>query len=465
MAGTSKTTLIGLIAGLLALGSGLAAPGLASGAPGKPERPNIVLILTDDQPFESLAHMPYVSGRGDWIRFENAFLNTPLCCPTRATLLNGRYSHVNGVETNFDGRKFRDRSTIATWLRKAGYRTGFFGKYLNGYPWGRRGGRYVPPGWNRWLAFNGLPRYYDYQLNKRGDRGGLADTVQRGSDERAYSTDFLARKATRFIGRAAKRRAPFFAFLSFFAPHGPQVPAPRHAAAFQGTPVPEPANFNEQDRSDKPQWVQELPLRDPSAMAEGRRAQYRMLLSVDEAVEGVFDRLRERGELRNTVVMFLSDNGFLWGEHRDTGKACAYEECIRTPLLIRGPGLKGRSEEALVSSIDVAPTLARLAGVRPPGKVDGRGLGQLLRGQRDRVHRTLLLRGKAPPPPFDVNQPPSFWGVRTDRFKYVETEATGELELYDLRNDPFELESVVDKPAYAETVIDLDARLDALRGN
>ena len=456
--------LVAFLATLASLGAVLASPGAANAAKEK-QQPNIVLVLTDDQPFESLSRMPFVDGRNDWIRFDNAFLNNPICCPSRATLLNGRYSHINRVETNFDGRKFRDRSTIARWLGKAGYKTGFFGKYLNGYPWGRRSGDYVPPGWDKWLAFKKAPAYFNYTLNKRGNDGGPARSVEKGSSDKAYSTDVIAKSAQRFIGRSAEDPDPFFAFVSFFAPHGPLVPAPRHEDAFQGTKIKQPPNFNEADVSDKPQWVQDLPIRDLTEMEEGRRDQYRLLLSVDEAVEGIFDELRDRRELRDTVVVFLSDNGFLWGEHRDTGKACAFEECIRTPLLIRGPGLDSRTEDALVSNIDIAPTLARLAGVRPPEETDGRGLGKLLRGERDQVHETVLLRGKQADPPHNGNQPPSFWGVRTKRFKYVETEGTGERELYDLKNDPFELSNVIESPAYAKAATDLAERLVTLRGS
>ena len=452
-----------LAAGILAAGLLIAFPAASSGAAASPDRPNIVLILTDDQPFESLSRMPFVDGRKDWVRFENAFLNTPICCPARASILNGRYSHRNHVETNLDGHRFRDRSTVATWLQDEGYRTGFFGKYLNGYPWGQDGGGYVPPGWDRWLAFNGLPGYFNYELNNRGSGDGPAQTVVRGSIESDYSTDVISRKATRFIGKVAGRSRPFFAFVSFFAPHGPAIAAPRHEQSFENEPVLNPPNFNEPDVSDKPLWIQNSPLRDPVAMAAGRRKQYELMLSVDEGVRGIFKRLRASRELRRTIVIYLSDNGFLWGEHRDTGKACAYEECIQTPLLIRARGIDARSEEALVSNVDLAPTIARWAGARPPGNVDGRGLRRLLNGQAKRVRRTLLIHGKQPPSLDDAGQPPSFWGVRTHRFKYVETPVTKELELYDLLNDPFELENLAGRTASAERLSDLGERLAALR--
>ncbi|MGI9557864.1 MAG: sulfatase family protein, partial [Solirubrobacterales bacterium] len=449
----------------LALTAGaFAALGTAAAAAERLERPNVIVVLTDDQPYESLARMPHVNGRSDWIRFENAFLNNPVCCPSRATLLDGRYSHRNGVETNFDGRLFDDHDALPVWLKRAGYRTGFFGKYLNGYPWGRKDGLFVPRGWRRWLAFNRLPSYFNYELNQRGDRQGRADRLSRGSLEKHYSTDLLARKATRFIDRSARRAKPFFALLSLYAPHGPSVAAPRHEGAFAGSKVEHPPNFNEDDVSDKPQWIQALQPTDPEAMAEARRGQYRQLLAVDDAVRGIFTSLREARALRETVVIYLSDNGFLWGEHRDVGKACAYEECIRTPLLIRAPKIAGRSEGALVSNVDLAPTIARWAGARLPRFVDGLNLRKLIRGDRDRVRSEVLLRGRQAPPPNGEGQPPSFWGVRSQRFKYVETPLTGELELYDLKNDPFELENVARRAGYATALDDLDAELNALRG-
>ena len=163
-------------------------------------------------------------------------------------------------------------------------------------------------------------------------------------------------------------------------------------------------------------------------------------------------------------MIFLSDNGFLWGEHRDIGKACGYEECVRTPLLIRVPGIEGRAEDALVSNVDLAPTIARFAGLRPWKKVDGRNLRKLLRGTKERVRRHVLLRGRQASPASGVGQPASFWGVRSERFKYIETPDTGEVELYDLAEDPFELENVAGRPAYGIAQSDLDAELDLLRG-
>jgi arylsulfatase A-like enzyme len=439
------------------------ATALEAAEPEERPRPNVVVVLSDDQPFESLQRMPYVSGRDDWISFENAFINTPLCCPSRATLLNGRYSHHNDVVTNLDGENFDDRSTLATWLQDAGYRTAFIGKYLNGYPWSRRDGRYIPPGWTRWTAFRGLPGYYDYRLNVSGPGRGHARTVETGSEAEDYSTDLLTRKEVSFLGRAAPRRDPFLLVYAPYAPHGPFVPAPPYEQAFAGTPVYEPPSLNEADLSDKPAWLQGSEPVDPEDVAERRRLQYRMLLSLDDGVRALFEELKAQRALRDTAVIFLSDNGFSWGEHRYVGKACAYEECIDTPLLVRYPGLEPRSEDALVSNIDLAPTIARWAEARLPRNVDGASLGPLLRERRSRLHDAVLIHAK-PASGHDASRAPLFWGVRTQRFKYVETPGSAEVELYDLVGDPYELRNVAAQPAYASVVADLAARLRELRG-
>jgi N-acetylglucosamine-6-sulfatase len=420
---------------------------------GQPKRPNLVLILTDDQPYESLSKMPYTNRRRDWIRFENAVLNNPICCPSRATILSGRYSHHTGVESNFAGARFDDSSTIATWLQSAGYRTGFGGKYLNGYPWDR-GHTYRPPGWTSWFAFL-RPGYFSHSLNVNG-------RIRRyGSRPAAYSTDVLARRARSFI---ARRRRPFFLLLAPAAPHPPPTPAPRHAHTFKRTRISQPPSFNEEDLSDKPRWIRQLSPRDPIRSAEQRRRRYRTLLSVDEAVESIFKTLRASRQLRRTIVVFMTDNGFALGEHRFLGKPCAYEECIRTPLLIRYPGQRGRREQGIVSNADLAPTFADAAGVVPPIAVDGTSLLPVIKGRTNAIHEAVLIRAQADWASYGAYgfTTPAFWGVRTTEYKYVEL-FTGEKELYDLRADPFELHNVADQPTYAKVQQVLDETLDRLK--
>jgi arylsulfatase A-like enzyme len=221
------------------------------------------------------------------------------------------------------------------WLHRAGYFTGLVGKYLNRYPFGR--GPYVPLGWDRWagkMQGGGGSVYYHYTLVEQGF------PVPYGSEPEDYSTDVIAAWAVEFI-RTVPEDRPFFLEITPTAPHSPWIPAPRDAGAYASTPVAEPPSVGEEDVSDKPAWIRGLPERGPGVRAlidQDRRRAYEALRSVDDAVRKVVEALRERGELEDTVILYLTDNGFSFGEHRWVGKQCPYEECIRTPFLVRYPG-------------------------------------------------------------------------------------------------------------------------------
>lgn len=450
------------------LAVGLAAAVLPRSAPEPPDRrPNIVLIVTDDQPPDSLPHvppaMPYLQGRLEdpsdhWITFPNAFLNTPLCCPSRATLLTGRYSHHTGVLRNDDGRLLDESSTLAVWLHRAGYFTGLAGKYLNRYPFGR--GPYVPLGWDRWagkMQGGGGSVYYDYTLIEQGF------PVPYGSEPEDYSTDVIAARAVEFI-RTAPEDRPFFLEVTPTSPHSPWVPAPRDAGAYASAAGP--PSVGEEDVSDKPAWVRGLPELGPAVRAvldQDRRRAFEALRAVDDAVRKIVEALRERGELEETVILYLTDNGFSFGEHRWVGKQCPYEECIRTPFVVRYPGATSRVDGHLVSNVDVAPTVADLAGITPGLPADGRSLVPLLEGSVPAGWRRGVLLEWAGDPLV-----PAWWGVRTEDLSYVE-HGTGELELYDLTGaagppDPFQLDNRADDPAYAGLRAELAALLERLRG-
>ena len=186
--------------------------------------PNVLMVVTDDQAAGTVKRMPYLRDAEGWTRFDSFYVNNPLCCPSRATMLTGLYSHHTGVETNDDAPRFDDSSTLATWLDAAGYETGLFGKYLNDYPWGR-GSDYVPQGWDRWAAFKGDPGYYDYTLI--GSRG----RERFGRAAADYSTDVLANRTADFIADAGE---PFFAYYAPYAPHSPRTAAPRHRGRYAG---------------------------------------------------------------------------------------------------------------------------------------------------------------------------------------------------------------------------------------
>ena len=405
------------------------------------QRPSIVLIVTDDQRWDTLAAMPTVSSEltAKGVTFTNAFVVNPLCCPSRASLLTGLYSHSTGVYDNRGPHggfhAFRDASTIAVWLRRAGYRTGLFGKYLNGY---RRG--YVPPGWNRWVALTQLG-YYNYGLNVNGK---LDPARQRT----VYSTDRLASSAATFI---SNRRGPVFVVFAPYAPHTPATPALRHEDAFPDLEPWRPPSYNERDVSDKPAWLRARPLL-ADAPDNFRRKQLASLLAVDEGVGTILRSLAETGRLRNSVIIFTSDNGYLWGEHRLREKTVAYEESIRVPLVVRYDrlGVPARLESRPAVNIDIAPTIAALAGTATP-QVQGRSLLPLLAGQPVSWRTRFLIEGSRPPLP-------AYCALREATTTLV-VWATGEQELYDLSTDAYQLQSLHLDPAWAPTLAALRPRL------
>jgi N-acetylglucosamine-6-sulfatase len=429
----------------------------SSGPEPPPGAPNIVLILTDDQRWDTLQSMPTVQQqlvrRG--ITFENAFVVNPLCCPSRASILTGQYSHSTGVYSNggpHGGFKaFRDSSTIATWLDDAGYETGLFGKYLNRY-----GGTYIPPGWDRWFAFSGRskrPRpaaYFNYTVNDGGELVRM-----KGADN--YSTDVLAREAVSFIHESDR---PLFLYFSTAAPHIPSPPPPRYANAFADLPPFRPKSYDEPDFSDKPGWLQSLPRLDATQKTDLdalRKDKYRALLGVDDAVRQIIAALRDTGRLHNTLILFMSDNGESLGEHRWTSKSLAYEEDIRVPFVLRWDAkvATAGTDDRLVANIDVAPTFAAAAGVQAPA-AEGRSVLPMDPGswRDDFLVEHLPLATDDP----KVGGAPGYCAVRNTQFLYV-AYSNREEELYDLHRDPFELENVAGDAVYASDRAALRKRL------
>jgi arylsulfatase A-like enzyme len=429
----------------------------APGGPAAPDHPNVVLFLTDDQRWDQLEQMPNVQRLlvDHGVRFENGFVVNSLCCPSRAGSLTGGYSHSTGVYTltpPLGGyAAFDDRSTIATWLHDAGYHTALLGKYLNGYD-----GTRIPPGWDRWFAFqqNHGNYYYDYSAN---DDGVLRSF---GSDPEDYSTSLITAGAVDFIRATA---GPLFLYLAPYAPHAPAIPAPGDESAFWSLPPDRPVNYDESDVSDKPAWVRALP-----GMSGGLRSgtdvlrlnMFRSLLAVDRMVGQVVDAMAETGRLHDTMFVFTSDNGLALGEHRWVHrKESAYEESIRVPLVIRYDPLvrSPRVDGHLVTNIDFAPTAAQLAGVEATG-ADGRSLLPLLMSPAAPWRDDFLIEHEEIT---GIPDPPTFCGVRTTDHLYVQY-ATGEEELYDLRTDPYELDNAVDDPGSAPLLGALRLRLREL---
>ena len=395
---------------------------------------NVVLIVTDDQEAGSLGVMRKLVARpgGDWVRFTGAYANTSLCCPARATLLTGQFAHRHGVTGNRDGADLDDSDTLPVWLNDAGYRTGLFGKYLNGWPFVGRTS--PPPGWDVFKT------------------GGASADVQ---FERAIA----------FMEASDE---PFFAYVAPPEPHRPATPRirPEYAAA----PVPIDklrSNSVEADVSDKPAWVRGLPRRDDSAadaeLAE-RIAAQRALLGVDDGVQRIVDSLTASGRLDDTLIVFVSDNGYSFGSHRHVGKNCVYEESAAVPLMIRYPNAAQRIVHRLVSHVNIAPTIVEWAGVVPTDVVDGRSLVPLLDGSglgpSSEWSNEVLLEKRETGWPDTSSQ---FYAIRVIGWVYAEYD-NGDRELYDLEADRLQRENLAGRPEHAWRQAALRAQLNALRG-
>jgi N-acetylglucosamine-6-sulfatase len=399
----------------------------------EPDPPSVLLIVTDDQRWDTLWSMPEVQRSlvEHGVTFSESFTTSSLCCPSRASILTGEYPHTTGVYRQalpYGGFKaFDDSTTIATALHAGGYHTGFFGKYLDSYQSDALAG-YVPPGWDRWVAFV-HSEYFEYGLTIDG-------TVRRyGTEPEDYSTDVLAAETEDFIRESD---GPVFALYAPPAPHDPAIPTGVDEGRFADLPPWRPPSFNEPDVSDKPAHVQAMIPLGPDRTAHDdalRINQYRTLQAVDRAVGRLLQALEDTGRLDDALVIFTSDNGLLWGEHRWVKKEVPYEEAIRVPLVVRADRIVEevpRTDGHLVANIDLAPTIAAAAGVALPD-VEGRSLLPLLEGRSEGWRRALLiehLRG--------TNPIPTYCAVRTTRYLFVSYE-TGERELYDLADDPFEL--------------------------
>jgi N-acetylglucosamine-6-sulfatase len=443
-------------------------------------KPNMIFILTDDTRKDDLnarympKTTPLLADQG--MSFQNAFVTNPLCCPSRATIMRGQYAHNTDVWFNLnvfnpdspDGgwegyqRNGYEEDNVATRLHDetVGYRTGLFGKYLNGYNSGT-----VPGGWDDWFAFTRVG-YYNYDVNDNGT------IVHYGSGESDYSTDVLSAQTQQFIDASVAQQEPFFAYVAPYAPHGPATPAPRDEHTFDGEQAPRLPSFDEEDVSDKPPWIQSLwrlSSDDIANIDQRHERRVESLQAVDDLVEGVVHKLQSYpGVLENTYIVFTSDNGFYHGEHRiPIGKARPYEEAPQVPLVIRGPGVPaGSTTEKLVLNTDYFPTFMDLAEAQTPDYVDGRSLRPVLEGSPTTWRTAILLEGRKysadPEIPVDHN----YNGIRTSTGKYVEYEG-GFRELYDLnpRADPYELTNVYYS---ADPTVpprpELKARLDALKG-
>jgi arylsulfatase A-like enzyme len=416
---------------VLALWALMLAP--ASGPPASAQqggRPNVLIILTDDQRIESMGPMRRTRAlfkRGG-TEFVNSYATTPLCCPSRASILTGRYAHNHRVRTNADAHELDPKSTLQRYLGDAGYRTGIVGKYLNSWT-----GR--PSLFEQWHTFENVSKYKGARFNSNG----VVHKVKK------YSTDYLADRARGLITQfEATDSRPWFLVVGTWAPHTPAQAAKRHRKSKVGKWAGNPAVF-EADRSDKPAYVQAK-----NAGFKGgtrlRERQLRTLKAVDEMVDRVFDTMATLGEADDTLAFFLSDNGIMWAEHGMKSKTTPYAPATKIPLLARWPGrLPQRvADPRIAATIDVAPTVLQAAGITPDPEypLDGRSLLQPSTRER------LLLELTGGNNQIDA---PTWSSTLTPSYQYIEyyDDISGEVtfrEYYDLVNDPYQLENLLADP-------------------
>lgn len=501
----------------------------------KDGRPNILVVMTDDQAAADLAKMPNVRKllAKQGTTFTNAVDSFPLCCPSRATFITGQYAHNHGVVGNFypyGWYGMKDRAnTLPRWLQKSGYRTALIGKWLNGYGALDAHGE-VPKGFDIWRGLLDVSAYdyFNFVMNRDGKlktwgdaafaRGlvefanievtpnpaglaGVAAKLQEvfgpapytywGTHKPAdYSPDVTGREAEKLVGAEKGSKKPFFIWWAPAAPHREDVattlmgrpgrdprPAPRYSQRSSAFKLPRGKSFNEADVSDKASdTTSHTPLLTDKQIAqlqldyEGRIGS---LLAVDDHVKRLVATLERTHQDKNTLVVFVSDNGWLQGQHRIPGdKFLPYEESLRVPFILRGPGVPaGATVRSQVSNIDFASTLLDVAKARAGRTQDGVSLMPTLRNPKRSPNSIVEI--EAPRPLFEQNVPVNAWdrpwkGVRTDRYTYVVYKESGDVELYDRKKDPAELRSVAADPAYAKVRARLAAdlaRLDRCKGS
>jgi N-acetylglucosamine-6-sulfatase len=428
-----------LLLASVALGSLLACGATLVGMEAQGQaKPNIVFVLTDDQFPGTENAMPALKSNitSQGIKFTNMTSTFPLCCPGRATIQRGQYAHnthIYGNSLPLGGwAKFRNqglqRSTMATWLNRSGYQTGLFGKYMNNYR-----DTTIPPGWDRWYAWNGPNEGWSH-LNDQGHGRPL---------NRPEADSLVSKNALEFLDNRLNNAAPVFAFVNFGAMHDPYYHANIDDDRFKGARVPRSPAFNEDNVRDKPPKVRNLSRLSSSEISEldrDYRNGLRSLMRVDRFVGKASALLRRKGEMDDTYFVFYTDNGAHFGQHRlPHGKLQPYEEDVNFPLIVRGPGIpRGVKNGKLVGNHDIAPTLARIGGASIPAFVDGRSFLTLAKDPNAPWSRTAVLSERE-----TNNEAPNKWSMLRMGGKVYTRHEGGSREYYDLAKDPHQVHNAL----------------------
>jgi arylsulfatase A-like enzyme len=427
-------------------------------------RPNVVLITTDDQRADDLRWMPFTKRLlgGNGVTFTDALSPHPLCCPARAEFVTGQYGQNNGVHHNVGVHggypALRDKAnTLGSWLDAAGYQTAMVGKYMNGY----EPDAASRAGWDHWNP--SIFQTYSYNFTMFLNDG----------DRRRHLThvdDVVTSYATDYIEEFSKKKAPFFVWASNLAPHvaivggrtRPPIAAPRHRGTLAGTPASSTTapSFGQPVVDGPRPRLRATGLRTKMSTSHVQRIE--SLQAVDEGVRDIVRTLERTGELEDTYIVFTSDNGYLLGEHGLVAKNVLFEEALRVPLIVRVPGTATATTSAVpVTSVDLAPTIADLAGATPQRTVDGTSFAPLLSDPSGAWRDTQLIQtGTDDPaagePGWDLR------GVRTDRYTYALASVDGAEQLYDRHLDPFQTVNVAQRPEYQAVLDELHRRTTVL---
>ena len=418
--------------------------------------PNIIFILVDDQRYDFLSFLdhpwietPHIDALArNSMYFENAFVTTSLCSPSRASILTGQYTHAHRVVDN-DTPLPATLPTFPKELQKTGYRTAFVGK------WHMGGNNSAPrPGFDHWVSFEGQGPYFDPALNVDGQTKA----------EEGYTTDILTDYAVDFIQKSQKDTTPYFLYLSHKAVHEPFDPAPRHRGRYEGLRVPRPETFanTAENYADKPSWLKRQRIswhgaeRDYSILDYNNFDNFfslysEAMLSVDESVGRIVQTLKSAGELDNTVIIYFSDNGYLMGEHGLIDKRVMYEEAIRVPCFIHWPEVVKEpvKKEEMVLNIDIGPTILELAEQLAPSSMHGLSFAKMVKGDSQVWRDDFLYEYFIDPA---AVQTPTIIGLRTKKYSYMTYEGVWDIyELYDIEKDPQQKNNLLGDIVYGQS--------------
>lgn len=429
---------------------------------------NVVFILTDDHRHDFMGF----TGKIPWLKtpgmdkmaregayFKNAFVTTALCSPSRASILTGQYSHVHTIVDNVAPEP-SNLTYFPQYLQNAGYQTSFFGKWHMGDEDDR-----PRKGFNHWESFKGQGVYYNPNLNINGTQVQYKDST--------YITDLLAEHAIDWLDKKRDKSKPFFLYLSHKAVHSPLAPAKRHKGMYAHQKYTLPSTYYQTMNDDYkalkwPEWVKQqryswhgvdFLYHTHQNIEEIVQTYCETLKAVDESIENVIKYLKDNGLEQNTMMIYMGDNGFSWGEHGLIDKRHFYEESVKVPFLVYAPGLfkGGQTITRMIQNVDVGPTVLELAGLKKPDNMVGNSFTQLLRGDttgwRDRIFYEYFWE-------YDFPMTPTVFGVRTDKYKYMRYQGIWDQnELYDIENDPNETTNLIEKPEYQATVKNLAGQL------